>query len=427
MTAGEYMRGLALQWMVPLLLASAILNQQIGSTPLLAAGQLVSTLGTLAAIVIVWATFGPKWWVVLVVALTVVFRFARVTVADEGMILTGYVVLSGVLYLTAGLIAAILAPDTVARHLWLGCVIGLPLMILQVLGVGEWTQVLRTDLHDEGLGVRLQFPTLFKQPGEVVLNVIQSRPAGLFPSNNLLSMVVVFTVAWFFSRGEGVRQHRRDLPLLAVAVLTMAKIVMLGTLAVFAWLFVAGGRAKRRRVLRATIWIAMLIATYAVLFPGLFAYNTDWEKTVLNAAIRWNDLLYATGRYEWMIAAQANVAELQTTVAISDESQRQSGYAVMARYLPYLAAAALVLGPLYLMALRRVRRQSRAAYLTATAVLLAAVLLPLISSFLGAVLFWYLAGASALPLLVWARTPFRHLFLEAISLRPLKPPVPSGS
>jgi hypothetical protein len=426
MTPREFVRDLALRWILPLLFASAILNQQIDSRGLLAMGQLVSTLGTIAAIVIVWAAFGGRWWVVLVVGAVVMLRVARIFVSDEGMVGLLYVAMSGVLYTAAGVIAAILKPNFVARHLWLGCVIGLPLMILQVLGVGEWTQMLRTDLHDEGLGVRLQFPTLFREPGEVVLNVIQSRPAGLFPSNNLLSMIVVFTVAWVFSRPERPRQYRRDLLLLAVAVLTMAKIVMLGIAVVFMWLFVMGKRSKRKRVVAALAMVAMLIGSYAALFPGLFAYNTDWEKIALNMAVRWNDFLYATGRHEWMVAAQANMRDLPTTVALYDESQRQSGYAVMARYLPYLAVAAVTLLPIYLVAVRRLRLQSRPAALTATTVLIAAGLLPLISSFLGAVLFWYLAGAAGLPLLVWWVPAFRALFLEALS-RPPRPLIPSAS
>jgi hypothetical protein len=62
-------------------------------------------------------------------------------------------------------------------------------MLLQLLGVGEWTQFLRTDLD---IGVLLtQYPTLFLDRANVIITTFQARPAGFCWANHFLSVIIM--------------------------------------------------------------------------------------------------------------------------------------------------------------------------------------------------------------------------------------------
>lgn len=407
----------ALLLVLPLLVTSAILNQQTGAGMLLV-GQVVSTVGAILTIVIAFLTFPRQNVVFLLVGSMIALRVARVFFPSIDLLTTFYTFASCGVAFAAGLVISVRAPERTARQLWWVSAICLPLMILQVLGVGEWTQVLRTDLHDAGYAIRTQYPTLFKQTGEVVLNVIQSRPAGIFPSNNLLSMVLLFVAAWHFALSKGRGSWWRDLVLLAAAVLSMAKIVFLALAVLLLWLVLTGGRARRWRAIRAAVMMAALLAVYIELFPGLFEYNLDWDRTVLNFQLRLNDLLYASGNRTLQDYAMSNLVDVKAQEAIFIEGQRESGYATIVRVLPLLALGGLLLLIPYIGGLRGLRRFAGHLVLLSTSTLLMLILAPMITSFLSGVLFWFLAAPALLPVLAARIAAVRQLVTGAAAPAP---------
>jgi hypothetical protein len=408
--SAEEVRDLALTSLVPLLILSAICNQHTNRPLLLAVGQIVSTGGVIAAMLAVLLTLRHSVWGWGLVSVTVLTKVGRIAMAGSDEMLFAYVLAVNALFCTAGAIAALRCPERVARQFVFACIIGLPLMIAQLTGVGEWTQRYRMDLHDGGYGDYTQFPTLFRLPGDVELNTIQSRPAGFFPSNNLLSIVIVFALGLHFSQSRRRTLSRRDVALCATAVVSMAKIVFLAFGLLIVWLWLTGRRRQRKYMRRVLVASVALVWLYAALFPGVFAFTVGWDQIVLNFKLRWNDLLFASGVPDWMAQARDAMRDLPVMVDLDDPTQRQSGYATIAPILPYLAAAVAIVVPAYVFGLVRVRRSARRWFVASTSLLLMVALIPLVTSFLGAVILSFTAGFGCVPLFIALLPSYRRFF-----------------
>jgi hypothetical protein len=180
-------------------------------------------------------------------------------------------------------------PSRIQRQLLFVCLAGMPLMVLQVLGAGEWSQVLRTDHHgDSYVDGLTQYPTLFVEEADLNTgNVLQPRPAGLFASNNALSLVLAIAVGLTMWQ-EGLRRTilPRDFLLAMVCVLAMSKTVyaIIAGIAFFA--VIVGDASRRRSALRFVLFIVLCLLGYFLLFPGLWSVNMNFDHWNLNFALR---------------------------------------------------------------------------------------------------------------------------------------------
>ena len=160
----------------------------------------------------------------------------------------------------------------------------------------------------------------------------------------------------------------------------MAKIVFLTLAAITCWLLIVGNRRKKLRMIRVMILFFILMAVYAFFFPGVFAYTTSWDLLRKNFLIRAAD---------FFAAMQGNILTEITLKNIEGDPHliklgggHESGYAQIARMLPYLFIAVLVMFPLFRRGVKKLRH--RFPELTDSTILMLFVLclLPLITSFL---------------------------------------------
>jgi hypothetical protein len=389
----------ALRWLVPLMVASAICTQEEWSPTLSAIGQITSTAAVLLSGYVILVPFWRSWWAPLVIATIFVLKALRVVFPANERLVLAYQVADGLLFCAAGAIAAVRCPRVIGRQVTLICILGVPLMILQLLGVGVWTQVMRTDWHDEGIGETTQYPTFLRTADEVTVNTVQSRPAGFFSSNNLLSMVLMWGIGLHFAQADRRRLGWRDVGMGLAIVLVVVSL----------WLFLVGGRRKRRYVLKMAAVVAGLVALYARLFPGMFAYNASSDAAVLNFQIRWYDLMFSTGIQRLVDYARAGMAELSKQKDLDDPTQRQSGYSMLGPAVGYMLAAIAVVAPFFWHGLRWLGRVSQARLASISVMMLILAMVPMISSFLSSVFFWFMAGFALLPLFLAFEPRFRRL------------------
>lgn len=274
--------------LVPLLVAASILLQQEGRglDYLVWTGYLVSILAALTAMAVVFRRTIPRLGF-LIILCVISLRVGKQLLPDVVLMANLYEVALLALMATAGFAVHRRDPSCLERQLSVICVIGLPLMLLQVLGVAEWTQVLRTDFHDDVHDLT-QYPTLFAPASDLesLDGTLQFRPAGLFSSNNALSLIAAIAAGlaiWQIPRRVNLA---RDFMLAMVCVLSMSKTVFAVVAGVALASLIVGDVPQRRRSLRFILSVSACLLIYALFLPGLWARNVDLDLWKLNYALR---------------------------------------------------------------------------------------------------------------------------------------------
>jgi hypothetical protein len=270
-----------------LMLAAVIGNQQWRIGPFLW-GQMISWIVDIGGIVILVRFMKRKYWGYLLLVAIVLTRAAGSGFRGSATIDMVYLALLNLLFLIVGAIIAATAPDMARKQVRWICLFSLVFMVLQVTGVGEWTQFLA--LENNG-APKTAYPTLFVPEDRLIWQVIQARPSGLFYSNNFLSLIVLFGLALNFSDERTNKLNRWDVAMLMMAVLSMAKIVFLGTAMIIGWLVFFGRREQRGRMWRAVGLLLVFFVAYRILFPGLFSYQVNFTHFAYSFFIRVNEFV----------------------------------------------------------------------------------------------------------------------------------------
>lgn len=393
-----HVQRLAAHWIFPgLVIAMVVGNQQWAVGPFLL-GQMLSWVNDAAAAVIVFGRFQGRRWPVVLVAAIVLTKLASAVPALAAQGDLAFDISLSLLFCAAGAIIVSERPGLVYRQLVVFCMVSLPLMLLQILGVGAWAEALNTE---NVAGARAPQPTLFVGLDELNYRTAQARPAAFTHSNNFLSLLAAFAVALHFSRIQTARLTKRDVIVCSFALLTMAKVVLLLYVVVLGWKFINGVRRERVRVLRVGLFTVAFLTAYWVLFPGLFASNVSWWKIQYSFAIRANELA------DLMAPNSAMAAWLKQLLAGTpranwDSGGSLSGYAQVIGVLPYLAVAGLLMLPILYRGFSRVRRRYPEVVDLTVLTLFVVVLYPTAVPLLRAQIFWFIAGFALLPIFtVW--------------------------
>jgi hypothetical protein len=404
-------------WIFPGLVAAMIIGNQGWTLGPFAIGQILSWLNDLAAVVLVLGRFSGRRWPLLLIGFTLAAKAASRLgpFADLGDL--GFDVGLGLLFCAAGAIIVSERPGIVYRQALAIAVLCIPLMLIQMTGIAEWSEALNTE-HTEDTG-RPGW-TLFVREADMHYRTAQARPTGLTHSNNFVSLLAVFTMALHFAciRTSGVT--RRDVIVCAFAILTMAKVALLIGAVIIAWKLVTGVRLERRRMARVTGLVAVLVGTYAFLFPGLFTANTSLYKVGYSFFIRANnfvELLPAdSGLRRWLAAALEG-----TPRAGWEQGAALSGYSQIIAILPYVVVGAVLLAPLFYHGFRTVRRRYPAIVDMMVLTLFVVVLYPTAVPMFRAQIFAFIAGFALLPLFtIWETRRFQGP-VGTLMLTPMRP------
>jgi hypothetical protein len=391
-------------WIFPGLVLAQVAGNvgwRIGPLPL---GQVLSWANDAAAVALVLGGFPGRLWPYVLVAATLAAKALTIAGVAPALSDLAFDAGLGALFAAAGALIVSERPGITYRQLLLMAVISIPVMVLQMTGVAPWSEAINMEhTADSALPV----PTLFVGFDDLYYRMAQARPSGLTHANNFLSLIGMFAFALHFSRIRTPRLMTRDWIIATFALLTMAKVTLLLMVVVVGWKLITGVRVERRRMTRAAGMLLLLIGIYAALFPGLLAANTAVYKVSYSFFVRANDFVDALpdnsavkgwlqGRLEGTFRAPARGGGGLT------------GYAQLTRLLPLMIVAGILVAPLVLTGVRRVRLRYPEA--TDTTVLIGFVMLlyPIAMPPFRMQIYWFIAGFALLPFFtVWEPRRFR--------------------
>jgi hypothetical protein len=388
---GSSIESLLMTLLFPLMIVSLAFSQSPPIAIGRVIGQIASPLSIAVALATVLVALRTSAWPTGALGLLLFLRGLRFGAPESGRLDLIYTVVGAAVFSAAGALVIARRPGLLQRQFVIFCIISLPIMLLQVIGVG-WSQVLRTDIHQVALGFT-QVPTLFVLPGQVVHNTLQFRPAGPIYANDVTSMIVAFGLGGYYGGLRRSNLSWSDAVVLGVVVMLMAKITFL-VLLFLLWARTRIGPAERRHVWASLGLFLTLLAVYGVLFPGLSAYNLSPVEAWFNFQVRMVDLLVSSGipflgrlahRFPYLVFVKVN------------PMGNQSGYALALKQIRFLIPGLVLSAAGAWLAVRELRRLDVRQRREVLGVALAAVLVPLSSVALGHFIFWFLAGGALLP------------------------------
>jgi len=393
----QSVKSISVRLIFPALVIAMVVGNQLWKFGPFYIGQMISWGVDCAAAVIVVSRFRNKVWPLVLLACIILTRASGSGYEGNQPVDTAYLVFLNVLFCAAGAVVASRRINLVYRQVFWICLLCTPLMLLQMLGVGEWTQFLATE---GGPGVQPQFPTLFVGNDDLTFSVIQGRPSGFLHSNNFLSIILLFALALHYSNTKTRKLNWRDLVLCTMVVLAMAKSVFLIFSAMVVWMLMFGDGRQRLRISKVVLLIFALFGLYALLFPGLFASNMSLYHLTFGFFVRANDFLAHLDDDSFLKESLVPYFEGTPTADWETAAAGLSGYTHALTILPYLIIGFVFLIPLFLMGFRKLRLRFPELRNTAPLTLFVVILYPAAVPFFSAQIYWFIAGFALLPLFV---------------------------
>jgi hypothetical protein len=269
-------------------------------------------------------------------------------------------------------------------------------MAYQLAGSGNWIQVLRTDRHNEYEDN--QHPTLFVPSEEVIITTFQARPAGLSYANNHFSIVFMLCLAIFYGLSRARRLTMYDALLCAIAVLSMAKIILLSMAVIFLRKMFVKKKGEKARYINTGVLLMMMMAVYWFLFPGVFSYTMSIDNLKRNYIGRYLDL---TESFTEKDNDRLSSTDITPKFKIENELQHyQSGYAQIGKYLYLILIGALPFTPFLFKSFRNAYNYCPKIAELSLMCFIIIILMPLITSFLSGGFFWFVAGFAFVPVFI---------------------------
>lgn len=391
-------RDVAQDWTMSLLFPCLIVGlafAQARTPPMpivLAIGQAASLLAIALSIVLIVRALPGSIWPATLIGVLMALGGVRFAVVESTVIDGAYAAAVVVLVSAASALIVVRRPGLQQRQFAIFCAISVPLMFLQILGV-PWSHLLRTDLAQPGSQHAL-VRTLFVTPGQLVFNSLQAQPSGILSSHNAASVVTAFGLALHYGRRpRPARTTWADLAVLTAAALLMAKVTFV--LLIVLWLVRAGmGPDSRRDVLASVTTMVALLASYGVLFPGLFVHNVSWNASVMDAQAQLAAVLIATGVPAFVDLAGRFPSEVLQRLGTGT----QSAYTLVLEQARTLLPSFMLSVPYAWIALKTMRRFDPGLKHEVAAVAIAFVIVLSVTPFATTGAYWFLAGAALLPL-----------------------------
>jgi hypothetical protein len=404
----------AVRWLAhalfPLIVVSTMLNQERPYPFLMLVGQLASITCVAIAAALPIAGLPGRIWPVVLAGATVALRVARVMLGENALVMVAYALVVGLEFCAAAAVVAIVSPVRLRRQMLVFVILSLVFMLLQLLGVGAWTQVLRTDFHAHGEETLKQYATLFVAYDDLAPTTIQLRPAGLMSANNVFSVFLVVALAFHYGSPHSGRITWRDITLCVATTVAMAKIGVLALIVFLLALLASGNPSRRWLAVKVAAIFCVSVFAYAVLFPGAFELNMTIDIWWLNFQIRAIDWLFATGRPELGDLIGAFGASQDLVARAQDRAGTESGYAVLAPYMTIVLTVIAMLIFLFWRGLRTMAGQYGAWASISRLSGIAVLLVPLISPLLETNIFAFLAGIALIPAFLRVDPRYRRLF-----------------
>jgi len=381
-------------WLFPGLYLSTILLNQPNSL-IGAIGQVIGWINILAALHILITN---RWNKMLVISLTlglIISRMGRIVFAYD-WIESMYTMILNAIYCFAGSVIVFKSINMLYKQvLWLA-LINFLFMILQVVGVGAWTQALST--YGEG-NFAEPVTTLLVTAQDIIHKSVQLRPAGISYSTVILTILILFGIILHYSRKQD-RLRWGSIVLVGMVVFSMGKMVMIGFVMISLWIFLSGNSWQRKGVIHGVLLFVLIIALYKQLFPGLWEINTSSYTISTSFYLRLNDIIRFLNPNGYLYNQGMYYLKNTASVTWIGHDQIVSGYSLILSRSKALSG--LLLGGFiaYVIGLRKLHKQYPE--LTGEVVISMTIFLalPFMYSYWGVSLYWFMASIALQPILM---------------------------
>jgi hypothetical protein len=220
-----------------------------------------------------------------------------------------YQVSLAAMFFLTGLVCYGDEPQKLRTTLTVYLFISIPFLLMQISGASPLVMSWGTDyLHTPGILSIEQvgtfpkipvYPTFLVPPEEVVFMIGQARPSGLMAANNILSVIVCFSLFFNLHLRRKSVLNVGDLVVNFAAVLVMSKLVFL----IIFITYVSGLMNKKSFIRKASVKNLSLffcfIGIYYLAFPGLFLNLLSIESIASSLGMRLIDIFASFNVSDW--------------------------------------------------------------------------------------------------------------------------------
>lgn len=382
----------AVRFLLLSLIISSVGNQHLDSQLGMFIGQISGWFSLIFGLFIILNSYKHQKLFILLFCGLLAARFLRVAIGDIIVLYSLYTILLAAFYCSASAALIFKYPVTTIKVVRWICYLSVPLMLIQIMGIAEWSHSMRTDDHGYGI---TQYPALFKEFGVIPLTTLQTRPSGIFHANNLLSLFAIFACLIQLVTIREKHIFPSDIPVFLVAVLSMSKFVFIVLLLIFLRQIFFADLPQKLRAFKLFILVIFLTTIYAILFPGFFEYNFSIQNYYLGLMIRFYDIVSALGGIQMTGVMLTNAAG---AVSLYSSSGAESGYTLIF-LLPkeLLIAMAIIFSFIaykFFQTLKQLPSFERDISLLSLILLFT---MPVITGFFTGPLFWFFLGGILLP------------------------------
>jgi hypothetical protein len=388
----QLMPNLYTKWLFPGLFASTVLVNQ-PSNLVVMFGQVIGWFNLLAAILVLVRLNWSKLWIFLLIIGIVVSRILRL-MSDSTSSEIFYLSALNMLFCTAGVAIILNHRNMLYKQVMVLCYLNLIVMVLQVLGVGAWTQAFTT--HGAG-NFAEPMKTLFVSADDLQVALVQLRPAGISYSTVIVTLLTLFGQILHYLYAD--KRLRWGTPVLsALLVISMGKMIFVGFIILLVGIHFLGDATRRREVRRGIIYSSIFAVLYFVLFPGQWALNTSMSTFTTSVYLRLNDIMSVVNPNNPFYNQSLYFLEDTATASWVSEGQHVSGYSILfnrGKVFNYFMIIGL-LGYVYALKIVRKRYHGEANTLFLAGLMISVT--PFMFPFWESQLFWFIASVGLLPL-----------------------------
>lgn len=213
------------------------------------------------------------------------------------------------MFLLTGLVCYGDKPQKLRTILVVYLFINIPFLLMQITGISPLVMTWGTDylhtasvlsIEEVGTFPKIPvYPTFLVPPEEIVFMIGQARPSGLMAANNMLSVIVCFSLFLNLQMRRKSVLNVGDLVVNFVAVLIMSKLVFVTMFIVY----VSGLMNKKSVIRKASVKNLSLffcfIGIYCLSFPGLFSHLFSVDSLASSLGMRLIDIFASLNVSHW--------------------------------------------------------------------------------------------------------------------------------
>lgn len=387
------LKQVCMKWLFPGLILALVIGPQPWAKPFFL-GQMIVLVNDISAAVIILSTFRGRFWpwvLITCIMLAKALSFVSATGGAE----IAYIIFVDTLICIAGAVIAFERSPLIYKQMMIICFVSVLFMVMQSAGVGGFAQLLSTNYYDYETAPDVQ-NTLFVPLADIAYDVKVFRPAGLLRTGTLVTLVVLFALPFHLSKSRG-RFPGGTAVLSAMVVLSMGKLVFIGSIVVVLFILFKGNRRQRYESIKAIAFMLCFFYLYSFFFPGLLEHNLGKDTQSYSLFVRLNDIVETLpeGNITREMAAPYLVGSFRSIHLI--EGEHVSGIPSLLVVLPYLLPFLVMLTIIFLRGYRSMRVQFPHLALMCVSILMGIILYPSAFPIWETGLYWFMMSFALLP------------------------------